>query len=73
MASEPLPDHPTIDLREQLVRIDQMHAMIQQALANAAKTQLDTRLAPWQVFATVLGGAAAFFAGGIAFAKLFIG
>jgi len=38
--------------------------------AEAGKLQRERQLQPWQVFATLLGGGAAFFAAGAAFVKL---
>lgn len=37
---------PLLDIREQLVRINQMHANLQQALANADKVRQETRFGP---------------------------
>lgn len=56
--------HPPaeINLREQLARIDDL-------LIDSQKKQREYHLAPWQVFITVLGGSAAFFAAGAAAMK----
>ena len=76
------PDVPefSLDIREQVARIDSLLAGVDQALANSAKlrdesTKLrrDASLAPWTVLATGLGAGAALFAAGAAFMKLIIG
>jgi hypothetical protein len=51
------------EYREQIVRIDNM-------IADAQKKKREYEMLPWQVFATLLGGGAAFFAAGAAFVKL---
>ncbi len=58
--------HPAadLDIREQIARIDNL-------LIDSQKKQREFHLAFWQVAATLLGGAAAFFAGGVAVVKLF--
>ena len=53
----------SLNIREKLARIDQM-------LADHDRKRQEIRMAPWQVGATMLGGAAVFFAAGAAFAKL---
>ena len=123
MATIPHPDEPTLDIREQIARIDRMQAELQktqaeiskwqsdairanlrdqaeierwqadmaqsrarsqaeadkwqvdmaQARAQATKLEKDTQLAPWTVVFTGMGAAAAFFAAGVAFTKLFTG
>ena len=73
MATTPDQRDPILDIREQLVRIDQMHANIQQALANAAKVQQETRFGPFTLLFTALGSGAALFAAGAGFAKLLLG
>lgn len=52
-----------LDLREQIVRIDNL-------IADTQKKQREYHMQPWQVAATVFGGGAAFFAAGAAFIKL---
>lgn len=61
-----------IDLREKLAHIDQMLADIDRTFARERK-RWENPFAPWQIGATMLGGAAAFFAAGAAFMKLVIG
>lgn len=77
----------SLDIREQVARIDSLLAGVDQALANSAKlrdesnklrdesTKLrrDATLAPWAVLATGLGAGAALFAAGAAFMKLITG
>jgi hypothetical protein len=65
-------DYPEIDLREQIVRIDHMIVDMQRTMADRDRKRQEIALAPWQVFATLIGAAAAFFAAGIAFAKLLL-
>ena len=57
---------PTLDVREQIARIDKL-------IIEAGKTRLDTRLAPWQIVTTALGAGAALFAAGAAFMKIISG
>ena len=65
-------DHPTeLDAREQVIRIDQMIVDMQRTMADRDRKRQEIQLAPWQVFGALLTAAAAFFAAGIAFAKLF--
>ena len=64
---------PPLDIREQFVRIDQMHANIQQALGNAEKVRQETRFGPLTLAFGGMGALAAFFAAGVAFAKVFLG
>ena len=73
MATVPDPIELPLDHREQLARIDQMHASIEQALANAAKARQETRFGPFTLAFAGMGALAAFFAGGVAFAKVFLG
>lgn len=54
---------PSLDLREQIVHIDQM-------IADTRRKQQELRLAPWQIATTMLGGAAACMAAGAALVKL---
>ncbi len=53
-----------LNIREQIARIDNL-------LIASQKKQREYHLAFWQVAATLLGGAAAFFAGGVAVTMLF--
>lgn len=55
-------DH--LDFSEQIARIDKL-------LAEHDKTRQDIRIAPWQIAFSGMTAGAAFFAAGIAFAKLF--
>jgi fatty acid desaturase len=55
-----------INLREQLARIDNL-------LIDTQKKQRESHLAPWQVFATMLGGYAAALAGGAALGSWLFG
>jgi hypothetical protein len=56
-------DFTAIHVREQLARIDLLQA-------DLRRRQQEVQLAPWQIFFTVLGGGAAFFAAGAAMVKL---
>jgi hypothetical protein len=63
--------------REHLARVDKLIADAQKTrleyeniVADTRKKQRDYAVLPWQVVATVFGGAAAFFAAGAAFVKL---
>lgn len=56
----------TLDIREQIARIDKL-------IVDAGKTRQDTRLGPVALIFTGMGVAAAFFAAGAAFTKLLIG
>ena len=83
------PDIPefSLDIREQIARIDRTQAelsRIQAELnkwqtdsmkvrAETAKVEQDTRFAPYIVAFTGLGAGAALFAAGVAFAKLLVG
>ena len=76
-----LPDTgSTLDIREQLARIDKMQLDLNKIQVEIIKTQIDTekvkvdtRLAPWTIIITALGAGAALFAAGAAFTKLMIG
>ncbi len=73
-----------IELQDALARIQKSGAETQKLLdeatklraeelklrAEAANFERDRGLQPWQVFATLLGAGAAFFAAGAAFVKL---
>jgi hypothetical protein len=52
-----------LDIREKLAHIDQM-------LADHDRKRQEIYFAPWQVWVTTLGGAAVFFAAGVAFVKI---
>ena len=65
MATIPESHDPPLDIREQIARIDKL-------IVEAGKTRQETRFAPITLVFTGMGAAAAFFAAGIAFAKLFI-
>ena len=83
------PDIPefSLDIREQIARIDKTQAELSRIQGELNKWQLeelkvraetlkierDTRLAPWWIILTVLGAASAFFAAGAAFMKLAAG
>ena len=87
MASIPNPPEPSLDIREQIARIDRMQAELSrtqaeinkwqvdmaQARAQTVKVEQEARLAPWTVAFTGLGAGAALFAAGVAFAKVLIG
>ena len=80
MATSPRDPEFTLDISEQVARIDQMHANIAQAqasinqmIASTNKVRQDTRFAPWTLVVTALGAGAALFAAGGAFVKLVIG
>jgi hypothetical protein len=55
-----------LNIREQLARIDNL-------LIDTQKKQREFHLAPWQVFATVLGGYAAALAAGTALGSWLFG
>jgi len=57
------PHTSEIDLREKLAHIDQM-------LADHDRKRQEMALAPWQVFGTLVVGAAGFFVAGAAFVKV---
>jgi hypothetical protein len=71
MATEPLSPEPTLDVREQLARIDRIQAEMGKWHFESLKTRQETRFAPITLIFTGMGAAAAFFAAGVAFAKLF--
>jgi hypothetical protein len=80
MATIPTSSEPTLDIREQLARIDRIQAELQKSQVEITKmttetdkTRLDTRLAPWALLATGLTAGAALFAAGAAFTKLMSG
>ena len=67
-----------VDLREKLAHIDQMladhdrsHAHIEQLAADRDRRRQEIRYAPVLAVFTGMGAAAAFFAAGIAFVKIF--
>jgi hypothetical protein len=60
-----------LNIREKLVHIDQMLADIDRTFADRDRKRQEIQFAPWQVFATLLIAAAAFFTAGVAFTKLF--
>lgn len=69
-------DLPQVNLREQLARIDQIHADIQLKYAQVALAQRDSekraqevRFGPWHLAATSIGGAAALFGAALALLK----
>ena len=64
---------PTLDIREQIARIDKMQAELSKIQVEITKVRRDTSLAPWTVAFTGLGAGAALFAAGMAFTKLLIG
>ena len=84
-----IPDHPedSLDIHEQIARIDRMQmeigkwkvemvktiADVTKIAADTAKVRQESRLAPWQVAFTGLGAGAALFAAGAAFTKLVTG
>lgn len=66
MATTPETPQPTLDIREQIARIDKL-------IVEAGKVKQDIRIAPWTLVVTALGAGAALFAAGMAFAKLIVG
>ena len=68
-----IPDDAPFDVREQLARIDKIHAAIQKLYDDSAKVRQETKLAPLTVIFTGLGAGAALFAAGGAFGKLLAG
>jgi hypothetical protein len=52
-----------LDLQEQIARIDNV-------IMATQKKQREYHMEPWKIFATLAGGAAAFFAAGAALVKL---
>ena len=80
MATVPNSSEPTLDIREQLARIDRIQAELQKSqveitkmTAETDKTRMDIKLVPWTVAFTGLGTGAALFAAGAAFMKLIAG
>jgi hypothetical protein len=68
------PQRPgSLDMGEQIARIDNLLIETQKLMIDSQKIQREYHLAPWQVFATLLAGGAAFFAAGAAIVKLLIG
>lgn len=74
------PTDPILDVREQIARIDKMQtelAKIQVEIvkvgADTDRTRQEMKFAPLTLIFTGMGAAAAFFAAGVAFAKLFVG
>ena len=67
--------HPPaeLDIKEQIARIDNLLIETQNLIIDNQKKLREYNLAPWQVFATLLAGGAAFFAAGAAIVKLLIG
>lgn len=59
MPADITPDMPTLDIREQIARIDNL-------LIDSQKKQREFHLSIWQVVATVTGGAAALLGAGVA-------
>jgi tetrahydromethanopterin S-methyltransferase subunit D len=79
MATVSPSSEPSLDIREQIARIDKMQAElgkvqveITKITVDTDKTRLDVRLAPWTAAFTGLGAGAAVFAAGAAFAKLLL-
>lgn len=66
MSADTTNDHDSLDLREQIARIDNL-------LIDSQKKQRENHLALWQVVAAVFGGGAALFAAGAAFMKIAAG
>lgn len=70
-----MPDTQPLDLREQIVRIDQMLADIHRIGADHDRKRQEIRYAPWVLVLPVVIGSltagAALFAAGAAFFKLF--
>lgn len=64
MPTDAMQEPGSLHLREQIARIDNL-------LVDSQKKQREYHLVLWQVVAAVFGGAAAFFAAGAAFMKLF--
>ena len=67
--------HPPTELtiQEQIARITNLQIDTQNLIVDSQKKLREYHLAPWQVFATLLAGAAGFFAAGAATVKLLIG
>jgi len=59
-----------IEQRRRVIKIDQMLAQIDEALANRDRERQEIRLAPWQLALTGMTAGAALFAAGAAFVKL---
>ncbi|HEU0043753.1 hypothetical protein [Sphingomonas sp.] len=80
MATIPDPHEFTLDIREQVARIDRMQVEIGKWKMEMIKTQADvekvrqdTRLAPLTMIFAALGAASAFFGAGLAVAKYLAG
>lgn len=61
---------PSLDIREQVARIDLAIAENAKFQAEAAKLRRDHAMAPWQFAAALMGAGAAMFGAGAAFWKV---
>ncbi|NJR80510.1 hypothetical protein [Sphingomonas corticis] len=62
---------PTLDIREQIARIDKMQAEIAKTQADLAKTKLEVRFFPGTLLFQATVAAAALMTAGAAIAKFF--
>ncbi|WP_174296610.1 hypothetical protein [Sphingomonas bacterium] len=72
MATTPDRSEPTLNISEQLARIDQIQVDLGHKLAMTAKTCQGTRFGPLSPTFAGMGALAAF-AAGVVFAKVFLG
>lgn len=61
---------PSIDLREQLARIDRLIAGTQQLMPEESKLRGDRAMAPWQVVTAAMAVGAAPLGAGVALVRL---
>jgi hypothetical protein len=64
-------DMGALDVREKLAHIDQMLADHERMRINAGHDHKQQEYAPWALIFTGMASAAAFFAAGVAFIKIF--
>jgi hypothetical protein len=62
-----------LDIREKIIRIDQMLADIDRTFADRDRKRQEIRLAPWQLALTGAAAGVALFAAGGGFFRLLLG
>lgn len=70
MATIHTDDIPTLDVREQITRIDKMQAELARIQIEIVKLKLDVGLEPWRIVLAAIAGTAALFGAATAFVKL---
>jgi hypothetical protein len=63
--------HSSLDIQEQIIRIDHMIIDMQRIMADRDRKRQETRLAWWPIFIAGMASAAALIGATIAFMKLF--